>query len=383
MTQLARSLRFRSLLVAVVTVLATLLPAGMAQANGGQPAQLTLMTRNLYLGTGLDNTVFVPDVQSLVNAVSLDWANVLATDFRTRARALAAEVQRARPDVLGLQEVTLWRDQTPADSIVAGNPPTLVTKPITPNARHVVFDFLTILRSALAARGLAYTPVVTSTNADAEAPRLGPRGYVDLRITDRDVILVRSDQVWRVPNRDHALYGTQLTIPNPVTGGVTFTRGWTSIDYRYGPSSKVRIFNTHLEVPLPPPNTQAPFQPQYAQGLEALAIIGASPYPVIAVGDYNSAADGSGTPTYAALVGSGLHDAWTTAHGSDPGLTCCQAELLDNATGQETSRIDLILSSATWPVDRVNRTGSTPFRASPPPLWGSDHFGVTARFTLS
>ena len=41
--------------------------------------------------------------------------NVLATNFPVRARALAAEVDRAQPDVLGLQEVTLWRDQSPAD----------------------------------------------------------------------------------------------------------------------------------------------------------------------------------------------------------------------------------------------------------------------------
>jgi endonuclease/exonuclease/phosphatase family metal-dependent hydrolase len=380
MSQLARSLRFRSLLVAVVTVLATFLPAGVAEANGGQPARLTVMTRNLYLGSDLTNTAFAPDIQTLVAATTQAWANVLATDFGTRARALAAEVQRARPDVLGLQEVTLWRDETPSDS-VTGNPPTLIQNPIVPNARHVVFDFLQILRAALAARGLPYTPVVTSTNADAEAPRLGPQGYVDVRITDRDVIMVRTDLLWRFSNPKHGLYpaNIQLSIPS-FHGPVTFTRGWTSVDYRYGPNSRLRIFNTHLEVPVP--GLAQNLQPQLAQGAAALAILAASPHPVIALGDYNSAADGSGTLTYGLLAAS-LRDAWTAAHGSDPGLTCCQSELLNNATGQETSRIDLILSSQSWPVDRVDRTGAQPFRSSPPPLWASDHFGVTARFTLN
>ena len=48
------------------------------------------MTRNLYLGTALDNVVAASNPQELVQAVSQDWAHVVATDFPTRAKALAA-----------------------------------------------------------------------------------------------------------------------------------------------------------------------------------------------------------------------------------------------------------------------------------------------------
>src|SRR3954469_11343906 len=154
------------------------------------------MTRNLYLGTGLDNTVFAESLPDLVSAVSTDWANVLATDFPTRARALADEIVGAHADVVGLQEVTLWRDQTPSD---------LLAHP-APNATHVVFDFLAILQAQLAARGSPYTAVSTSTNADAEAPRQGPNGLIDLRITDRDVILVRTPLAGKFSNPQHGLY---------------------------------------------------------------------------------------------------------------------------------------------------------------------------------
>ena len=45
-------------------------------------------------------------------------------------------------------------------------------------------------------------------------------------------------------------------------------------------------------------------------------------------------------------------------------------------------RIDLVLTSGNGPVTRVARTGDRPFRAGPPPLWISDHFGVTARIQI-
>jgi endonuclease/exonuclease/phosphatase family metal-dependent hydrolase len=375
----SRPLRYRSLLAALVTFLAVFLPAGTAQAGGHEVPKLTVMTRNLYLGTGLFNTNIqaAPTYQALVDAVTLDWQHVLATNFRVRARALAAEVDRARPDVLGLQEVTLWRDQFPSDILANTQAGLVQIGPNTPNAQHVVFDFLAILRTALAQRGLDFVPVVTSRNADAEAPRQGAHGLVDLRITDRDVILVRRSLLTRFSNPLHANYATFLPFPT-IIGVVPFLRGWTSIDYRYGINKKVRVFNTHLEVDSPTPADLV----QAAQGGEAVIITQSSPYPVIAVGDYNSPADGSTTVTYSLLVGSGLVDAWAVAHPSDPGLTCCQDELLDNPVGQETVRIDLILSNGGFPVDRVFRTGTQPFRQSPPPLWGSDHFGLTARYTL-
>ena len=57
---------------------------------------------------------------------------------------------------------------------------------------------------------MAYTPVAISTNADAEAPRLGTHGYVDVRITDRDVIMVRTDLLRRFSNAQHGLYPANI-----------------------------------------------------------------------------------------------------------------------------------------------------------------------------
>ncbi|MCW2636540.1 MAG: hypothetical protein JWQ99_2907 [Blastococcus sp.] len=372
-----RSLRNHWLVVFLVAVVAALLPAGAAQGSGpayGGP-ELTVMTRNLYLGTGLTNILLAPTLPDVVTAVTEDWAHVVATDFRTRARALAEEIRRAGPDVIGLQEVSLWRDQDPSDILSPEGTP--VGAP-TPNATHVVYDFLAILRAQLAARGIPYVPVSTSTNADVESPRANAGGgFTDVRLTDRDVILVRAPLAPRFRSPAHGHYLAQLAVPTAI-GPITFTRGWASIDYRPDARRTVRIFDTHLEVEEPP--IAAAFQE--LQAAEFVALVGSSPHPVIALGDFNSAGDGSTTRTYSLLT-QVLTDAWVTEHPYEPGLTCCQSELLDNPASAASQRIDLVLTTRPWSADDVQRTGAQRFRTGHAPFWASDHAGVAADLVLS
>jgi endonuclease/exonuclease/phosphatase family metal-dependent hydrolase len=350
----------------VVAVLATL-PACSAVAMDAPGTPVTVMTRNLYLGTGLNNIVGVASLTELVTAVDEDWACVLATDFRTRAGALADEILSARPDVVGLQEVTTYRDQTPSD---------IRTHP-GPNATHVVLDLLAILQTELDARGTPYTAAAASTNADLEVSRSdADGGLVDVRITDRDVILVRADETDRVRNPRHSHYEAVRMLPS-WPGPIASVRGWASLDYSPDPRTTVRILTTHLEVSGPRAG-----RIQERQAREVLTLVAASPHPVIALGDFNSPVDGSGTDTYARLT-EVLDDAWGSARPADPGPTCCQAELLDNAAGQEDARFDLVLVPEGWRVRSVRRTGAEPFRTAPPPLWASDHVGVTAQVTES
>jgi endonuclease/exonuclease/phosphatase family metal-dependent hydrolase len=273
-------------------VLAALLPSCAAAA--GEDVQITVMTQNLYVGTPLNAAFAATSWPELVAAGGQAWANLLASDFPTRAGALADEITKARPDVVGLQEVTLWRDQTPGD---------VMTRP-APNATRVAFDFLAILQGELRARRAPYTAVATSTNVDVEFPRPDPGGgVVDVRLTDRDVLMVRADLADRFGNPADGHYSAQFSEPF-LTGPVTSTRGWTSVDYRPDRATTVRILNTHLEVGGPVTGSA-----QERQGDEFLALVADSPHPVIALGDFNSPADGAFTPTYRNLTAV-LHDAW-------------------------------------------------------------------------
>jgi len=86
-------------------------------APGGarvQPRTITVMTRNLYLGANLDPILQAKSFPDALGAVATRWQLVQANDFRVRARAIAHEIQTARPDVVGFQELVLSRTQTPS-----------------------------------------------------------------------------------------------------------------------------------------------------------------------------------------------------------------------------------------------------------------------------
>src|SRR5262249_39828012 len=66
--------------------------------------EVTVMSRNLYHGADLEPAiaaVATGNPQVFIPAISQMWARVRATDFPTRAEALADEVLHARPTLVG------------------------------------------------------------------------------------------------------------------------------------------------------------------------------------------------------------------------------------------------------------------------------------------
>ena len=84
------------------------------------------MTRNVYLGADLIPLAAAPDQASFEQAAAQRFQIVLNNDFPTRAKALAAEIRKAKPDIIGVQEATIWRrgadgvKDGPADARDAG-----------------------------------------------------------------------------------------------------------------------------------------------------------------------------------------------------------------------------------------------------------------------
>ncbi len=89
----------------LVPILVALMLAPISSANANAP-QITVMTRNLYLGA--DVGVAMDLIPNLPAAAQFMWDQVKATNFNNRAPKLAAEVIAARPDVIGIQEATIW-----------------------------------------------------------------------------------------------------------------------------------------------------------------------------------------------------------------------------------------------------------------------------------
>jgi hypothetical protein len=98
---------------AVLISLLTLLPAPPATKAGDR--ELTVMTRNLSFGTDLAPIVNATTEFEFVTAVAAAFNQAQSTDFPGGAKAWANEIERAKPDLVGIQEAALWRTQAPAN----------------------------------------------------------------------------------------------------------------------------------------------------------------------------------------------------------------------------------------------------------------------------
>ncbi len=362
------------LALALITALVAVLVIAPASSSAHNERKLTVMTQNLYLGSSLAPALEAETPEEFVEGVARIYATVQYTNFPARAAAIADEIQEKKPDLIGLQEVTKWTTE-------GLNPP--------PG-----YDFLAILQGDLEARGVHYAVGSVANNAKiGPAPLVGsgescpvlegPKFTCGVTLEDRDVILVNEDTpglAWGNPQSGH--YGTQQIVESPV-GPLSFDRGWASIEATLA-SLPFRFVDTHLE-------TEESPAVQEAQAGEFLAGPAAGG-TVIATGDFNSAADGSTTTSYAQVTAPGeLRDAWNESL-LGPGLSCCQQSntpplapgALNNPTSTLATRIDLILTrgAAYSSGAEAELIGDTPFQAEPP-FWPSDHAGVVATVTLA
>jgi len=358
--------RMRLSLLAVLVPMLILAPGAAAvRAAGGE---LTVMTRNLSIGTDLGPIIAATNQVEFVTAVAAAYTEAQSTDFPGRAKAWADEIDHARPDLIGLQEAVLWRTQTPADF----SP--------TPNATTVQADLVGLLLAELRSRGLKYDVVVAQTGFDIEAPGLFPVGLVDIRLTQREVILVRKSAGLKLTNAQGGQYAAFLTIPTIIGAPVSLPWAWASVDATLS-SRSFRFATTHLD----PISGDA----QGAQAAEFLAGPGSTALPIVWVGDFNSDAGAtvitgvpSATATYGSIIAAGFSDTWKGKHATDPGFTCCQATNLLNPASTLTERDDLVLTRGPFHVARASIVGDETTDRLASGLWPSDHAGVVVILDL-
>ena len=192
---------------------------------------------------------------------------------------------------------------------------------------------------------------------------------MDIRLTVQDALLVRVDPKLKVKR----VRKTQYQTTTPLFGGlVTAKRGYFAADVTMSGRS-FRVVTTHLE--------SFNDASQVAQGQELGMALGSGTLPTVLLGDLNSRADGTGTPSYANLLALGFRDAWPEVHPNDIGLTCCHTDDLRELGGPFYSRIDYVLLKNGFRAVVAGIVGkSRSERVSG--LWPSDHAGVWARLRL-
>ncbi|MFI6327068.1 endonuclease/exonuclease/phosphatase family protein [Micromonospora chersina] len=333
------------------------LVAPPAHAEAGP--KVAVLTRNLYLGGDLTPSIAAPTLPAFLAANSALLSHVDLVDFPARAALIADEIRERKPDLVGLQEVALWRTGPLGDPAPA---------------TEVRYDYLALLMAELAGSGHPYDVVVAQDEADLEAPAGAP--YLrDVRLTMRDVILVRHGGRVKVNATSSGNFVTNLVFPLAATGGTaTSTRGWTAVDAAVG-GRTFRFVNTHLEA----------FHPgvRLLQAQELLRGPLSVPGRLVLVGDLNSGPDlpdPNNRLAYLALVAGGMVDTWPILHPGDPGYTSGLGDDLTEPADDVEHRIDMVLVRG--PLTPVSSEVFGTERQTPGGRWASDHLGHQAVLAL-
>jgi hypothetical protein len=336
-------------------------------------ARVKVMTRNIYVGADVDIVLGAQDSSEVPALAATAFAQMLSTNFPERALALADEIQRHKPHLIGLQEVYKIRFQKEGDAAMGGTEP----------ATQVLYNYLKILMTALEAKGLDYQVAAKVKNIDLELPMFNPEALSqlsDVRVTDFDVILARDDVEILGKSKGH--FQAQLIVPG---AGITVPRGWVAVDAKIR-NRTFHFVNTHLE-----PVTVPELLPlQLAQAQELLVMLAMESNQIILVGDFNSQANKHDTYTF--IKNNGYVDAWRRYEGrseltyNKAGNTYGHDYGLRNETVNMYERIDHI-----WVRSNVytngqqdigttfmDLTGDELADRTPSGLWPSDHAGVVA-----
>ena len=319
--------------------------------------ELTVMTYNVYVGSSATELLSVENLLEVPTEVAKMYNNVIASDFPGRAAAIAALMKAYQPHVIGLQEMSLIHRQSPGNSITQR----------TPDAEEVVIDFLTVLLDALKAEGLAYSVAAKVENIDAEMPMFTQTGIVDVRLTDYDVLLVRSDVAVSRPVQVN--YTNALNIEKL---GLEIKRGYVAVDATVS-GVTYRVVNTHLEA--------FAKAVRVAQTQELVDHLSTETLPILLLGDFNTPAlDGT---AYQLLLSAGYVDLWQM-DAQRTGYTCCQDGDLLNEMSLHSQRIDQIFARNLQPPPLIltQTLGDNPSDRLPSGVWPSDHAGVVARLVF-
>jgi endonuclease/exonuclease/phosphatase family metal-dependent hydrolase len=378
----------------VATAILVLAAALATPAAAQEARRLKVMSQNVFLGADLGPGARATSFQELVDGAGQILNQVDANRFDIRSQVLAREIRRKKPDLVGLQEVALWRQAPCTD-----NPLSFTATEVRPAG-----DFLALLLDGLNKTKERYSVVIAEpefdfqvwANMDGDETTSGPGcpfgSEIEGRLTMRDVILVRNNRRITTSGAAGGHFNTLLQV-RPGGFPINVTRGWTKVTAQVQDSEPFTFVNTHLEA-LDNGATNHTSQGtdvgngevRKAQAEELIAPGGPATGsdPVILVGDLNSDTITPLKPgdelAYQALLNAGFVERSTY----DPLGCCLNADVLTEDGGGDVSqfdhRVDHVMTNApqTVTLRRSTVTGRKPVTG----FWGSDHAGLFSTLRL-
>ncbi len=394
------------LVLGLIAVLVLALLPGVADAKGKgkkKGHQLTVMTRNLYLGADLSPALNASTVNGAVDAAYQIEQQVHRTKFPSvRAALLANEIKKRKPDVVGLQEAALWRTGPYDPSAITGSPK---ATQVDPQGGDFLTDLLNQLNKGKGKKGkngkgskpLRYKIAVVKTEFDYELPvnqgsgglTVCPAQCHNERLTMRDAILVKKGV--KTSNASSGTFGTLLRV---LVGGVLpvdVTRGWAAVDIKAN-GRKLHVVDSHFEAfdsgssnQTNKGTTVPKGGVREAQAKELIAPSGpaSSKFPTVLLGDFNSDSpvhgdqvDPGDALAYRALLAGG----WSERAFTPPPFGCCiqDPNLSNPSNAGVTHRVDHVMSNTK--KIKFKKGGLTTTYANG--LWSSDHYGVWSQLQV-
>ncbi len=337
-----------------------------AQSLSKGKGDLRVMTYNVDEGTDFLEIQQATNLNQFLVAVGQTITQVRATNPPARMQAVAKQIIAAGPALVSLQELDEW-----------------YSGPFNPlngacGAQTLEFDILQELQDALAAQGAHYVVAVEAQQyVFPPTPGFIPPGtFLCVSVVDHVAILARTDldlSKFQWSNPQSGQYAHALQFPTPF-GTLPAPRAWVSVDATFHKKA-FRFIGTHLESVVP--------AIREAQGAELRAGPANTSLPVILAMDSNAQAFPlPQDPTYMDFFAAGYNDAWTEIFPLVPGLTCCQAQFVNNPASELYQRIDLILTLGSIEAQNIALFGVDPSAKTPGGLWPSDHAGVAAQLVV-
>ncbi|MEJ6494250.1 MAG: endonuclease/exonuclease/phosphatase family protein [Actinomycetes bacterium] len=367
-------------------------------AQAAEPT-VTVMSRNIYLGADVGVALdLIPDMPA---AAQFMWDQVNKNDFSKRSVALATEIKTYKPDVIGLQEATIWYCKKNAWSkqVEVFNFTEQLLKALGGDYVLASKDGVTAFNPGFS---ISPIPFLTIVKDPERFQKLFGQDKAACGFQIGDALAIKkelTDQVIKVGNTEYeASYSIVPTL-------MTIYRGYTWADINIA-NIPVRFVTTHLESTWDEnkvPNS-AKQASQLIQDVKEINM------PLVVIGDFNSdprdprpanGANPGSQPTaseecpagdskcnaYRLMVDAGFNDAGPDS--SDPStytwgmnalLTGPDPDRLNAAQsmGNEygfTDRLDYIFTKNGVDVSTSQIIGfKTPY--------ATDHAGVFAKFTI-
>jgi endonuclease/exonuclease/phosphatase family metal-dependent hydrolase len=318
----------------------------VAPAATAKTTDVKVMTRNVFLGADLPPIALAQKGADFEKAAGQLVDTVRGNDPKARMTLIGDEIAKAKPDLVGLQEVTTYRKGP------KGSP-----KP----AKTVMWDYLALIQKELAKRGQHYVVAAKDYGLNVEGPT--DRGY-DLRLTLGDVTLARKGVV-KVAHARVGVFKHQISFPSPQLGAVSPARTWNALDATVR-GARFHFVNTHLEA-----YQQAA---RLAQAKELLKGPLKSSRETVLVGDLNAGplqTDPGDRPPYQVIADAGFKPRRSAKN------SCCFDDLAKNAGWDHN--VDWIMTRPGVKLVKSSITGREKTKSG---LHPSDHGGVISVLRL-